>query len=99
MAARRSTGPRSDSWRRRTPVSDEYHPSEAGSNGAMGSLGRLFQFLLSTSNLWATRRRVLLTPLLAAVPLVMGGAAARAGRIDPSQTAITLPDAMKWVPW
>src|SRR5439155_772029 len=33
------------------------------------------------------------------VPLAMAGSAAQAGRIDPSQTVITLPDAMKWVPW
>src|SRR5437870_12099262 len=47
----------------------------------------------------ATRRRVLLASLLAAVPFVMAGTAAHAGRIDPSQTAITLPAALKWVPW
>src|SRR2546426_5306474 len=47
----------------------------------------------------ATRRRVLLAPLLAAVPFVMAGTAAHAGRIDPSQTAITLPAALQWVPW
>src|SRR2546422_11075633 len=47
----------------------------------------------------ATRRRVLLASLLAAVPFVMAGTAAQAGRIDPSQTAITLPPALQWGPW
>ena len=48
---------------------------------------------------WATRRRVLLASLLAAVPFVMAGTVVHAGRVDPSQTAITLPEAMKWISW
>jgi len=47
----------------------------------------------------ATRRRVLLASLLAAVPFVLAGTAAQAGKIDLSQTAITLPAALKWGPW
>jgi hypothetical protein len=35
---------------------------------------------------------------LAAVPFAMAATAAHAGKV-PSQTAITLPDAMPWVPW
>jgi len=50
-------------------------------------------------DVWATRRRVLLASLPAAVPFVMRGTAAEAGKIDPSQTAITLPNARKWIPW
>ena len=47
----------------------------------------------------ASRRWALLAPLLAAVTLAMARTAAQAGRIDPSQTAVMLPTAMKWVPW
>jgi hypothetical protein len=59
----------------------------------------LFPFLVAIPDLCATRRRILLAPLLAAVPFVMAGTAAQAGKIDPSETAVTLPDAMQWVPW
>jgi hypothetical protein len=45
-----------------------------------------------------TRRQFLLTPLFAAVPVALAGTTAYAGKIDSSQTAITLPDAIKWVP-
>lgn len=65
----------------------------------MSSLSEQLGYLLAMPDVSATRRRVLLAPLLAAVPLAMAGSSARAGGIDPSQTAITLPDAMKWVPW
>jgi hypothetical protein len=65
----------------------------------MGSLDGLSHLLLVSSEPWATRRRVLLASLLAAVPLAMGGAKAQAGKLDPSETAITLPDAIEWVPW
>jgi len=47
----------------------------------------------------STRRGLLVAPLLAALPLAMLGATARAGRIDPAETAITLPDAIKWSAW
>ncbi len=48
------------------------------------------------AELAATRRRLLLAPLLAALPLdlVSGPAAA----IDPSQTQVTLPDQFQWKP-
>jgi len=60
---------------------------------------RLFPFLVAGPDVCATRRRVILTPLLAAVPFAMAATAAQAGKIDPSQTAITLPAAVQWVPW
>jgi len=65
----------------------------------MSRFDDLLRSPLVSSDVWASRRRILLAPLLAAVPLAMAGSAAQAGRIDPSQTVITLPDAMKWVPW
>src|SRR6266436_9572534 len=47
--------------------------------------------------LGSTRRRVLLTALLAALPL--GLSAGRAEAIDPSETQVTLPDQIKWTAW
>jgi hypothetical protein len=46
-----------------------------------------------------TRRQLFFTPLFAAVPVALAGTPAYAGKIDSFQTAITLPDAIKWVPW
>jgi hypothetical protein len=48
-------------------------------------------------NLTASRRGLLLAPLLAALPasLLSGPAAA----IDPTETQVTLPDQFKWKPW
>jgi hypothetical protein len=65
----------------------------------MDVYGDLFSFLVASPDACATRRRVLLAPLLAAVPFAMAATAAQAGTIDPSQTAITLPAAVQWVPW
>ena len=45
----------------------------------------------------STRRRVLLTSLLAALPL--GLSAGRAEAINPSETQVTLPDQIKWTAW
>jgi hypothetical protein len=45
----------------------------------------------------ATRRRILLAPLLAALPL--GLSAGRADALNPSETQVTLPDAIKWTAW
>jgi hypothetical protein len=45
----------------------------------------------------ASRRWILLAPLLAAVPL--GLSAERAEALNPSETQITLPDQIKWTAW
>jgi len=45
----------------------------------------------------ATRRRVLLASLFAALPL--GLSAGRAEAVNPSETQVTLPDAIKWTAW
>ena len=45
----------------------------------------------------ATRRRILLAPLLAALPL--GLVAGRAEAINPSETQVTLSDQIKWTAW
>jgi hypothetical protein len=44
----------------------------------------------------STRRSLLIAPLLAALPTSLSSDLARASKIDPAQTAITLPDAIKW---
>jgi hypothetical protein len=49
------------------------------------------------TELSATRRRVLLAPLLAALPL--GLSAGRAEALDPSETQVTRPDEIKWTAW
>jgi len=64
----------------------------------MGNFDELLSFLPRGSDVSASRRGVLLAPLVAAVTLAMARTAAQAGRIDPTQTIIILPDAMKWVP-
>ena len=45
----------------------------------------------------ATRRGLLLAPLLAALPAALLTDSAHA--VDPTQTQITLPDQMQWKPW
>ena len=47
--------------------------------------------------LGSTRRRVLLTSLLAALPLGLSAGSAEA--INPSETQVTLPDQIKWTAW
>jgi hypothetical protein len=47
----------------------------------------------------ATRRRLMLAPFLAALPLALSGTAALASPINPSQTQVTLPDAINWSGW
>jgi hypothetical protein len=47
--------------------------------------------------LGSTRRRVLLTSLLAALPLTLS--AGRVEAINPSETQVTLPDQIKWTAW
>jgi hypothetical protein len=46
-----------------------------------------------------TRRALLFAPLLAALPLALSGTAALAGTINPSETQVTLPGAIKWSGW
>jgi hypothetical protein len=48
-------------------------------------------------DLAATRRGLMLAPLLAALPAALFPDPARA--IDPNQTQVTLPDQMQWKPW
>ena len=42
---------------------------------------------------------ILLVPLLSAVPLALSDTAVLAGRINPSETQVTLPNAIKWGGW
>jgi hypothetical protein len=49
------------------------------------------------NDLAATRRGLLLAPLLAALPAALLPDPAHA--IDPNQTQVTLPDQMQWKPW
>jgi hypothetical protein len=55
--------------------------------------------LAGTHDLHPTRRAVVLAPAFAALSLVLSGTRAPAGILNPSQTAITLPDAVQWTPW
>ncbi len=47
--------------------------------------------LTADHDICSTRRDLLIAPLLAALPLAMLGAPARAGQINPAETKITLP--------
>jgi hypothetical protein len=47
----------------------------------------------------STRRMLLLMPLIAGLSQALKTRAAHAGTIDPSETAVTLPDAIKFIPW
>jgi hypothetical protein len=46
-----------------------------------------------------TRRSALVAPFLAALPLMLLDATARAGQLDPAETAITPSDSIKWSAW
>ena len=67
----------------------------SGTEGLHRSLSRLVAADHDTAS---TRRMVLLAPLLASLPFALSGKRAQAGNIDLSQTAVTLPDAIKFVP-
>jgi hypothetical protein len=56
-------------------------------------------FFLAEHEVCSTRRGLVLAPLLAALPLVLCGTASLAGSINPSETQVTLPDAIKWSGW
>jgi hypothetical protein len=47
----------------------------------------------------STRRTVLLSSLLAALPLGLSAGRAQAAKINPSETQVTLPDEIKWTAW
>ena len=47
----------------------------------------------------ATRRTLLLATLAAGLPLGASSRIAQASKLDPAQTMITFPDAIKFVPW
>jgi hypothetical protein len=55
--------------------------------------------LAADAGIEGTRRMLVLAPLIASLPLVLKTNAAQAGTIDPSETTVTLPDAMEFVPW
>jgi hypothetical protein len=52
---------------------------------------------LSLGDFEPTRRNLVLAPLLGALPLLV--TAAHAGKINPSETSITFPDAIEWSSW
>lgn len=55
---------------------------------------------LATNNVDAISRRALvLAPIFGGLALSLGVNSAEAGVIDPSETAVTLPDAIRFVPW
>jgi hypothetical protein len=67
-----------------------------------GKIVNLARMLTSATDgelddLAATRRGLMLAPLLAALPAALFPDPARA--IDPNQTQVTLPDQMQWKPW
>jgi hypothetical protein len=67
-----------------------------------GRLEHLARTLASASDaklhdIAATRRGLVLAPLLAALPAALFADLAHA--VDPAQTQITLPDQMQWKPW
>jgi hypothetical protein len=51
------------------------------------------------SDACSSRRALLAASLLAFLPPVLRGAGAHAGQIDPAETAIRLPDAIRWSDW
>jgi hypothetical protein len=53
--------------------------------------------LAADINVTATRRALLLAPLIASFPLAVSATTAQASRLDPAQTAITLRDAISFV--
>jgi hypothetical protein len=55
--------------------------------------------LAGDADVAATRRRLLLAALAAGFPLAASSGIAKAGKLDPAETIITLPDAIRFVPW
>ena len=55
---------------------------------------------LATNNADAiSRRMLLLAPIFGSLAVALGVNSAEASMIDPSETAVTLPDAIRFVPW
>jgi len=54
---------------------------------------------LQHHDICATRRDLFIAPLLAVLPLAALSRQARASKIDPSETAITLPGSIRWGAW
>src|SRR5260370_1278427 len=50
-------------------------------------------------DLLATRPLALLAPLFAGLPLAASSSAAKASKLDPAETIIALPDAIRFIPW
>ena len=61
----------------------------------MHLVDEVFAGLVACRDACATRRQLLLAPL----PLAVLATAAQASKINPSETAITLPDEIRWVAW
>jgi len=57
------------------------------------------EICLADHEICSTRRGLLVAPLLAALSLALSDEAAIAGTINPSETQITLPGAIKWDDW
>jgi hypothetical protein len=65
----------------------------------MHFLDDFFSRLDANHDNFLTRRALLLGSLFAGVALAMPETITQAAKIDPSETAITLPDEMKWEAW
>jgi len=61
----------------------------------MHLVDEVFAGLVACRDACATRRQLLLAPL----PLAVLATAAQASKINPSETAITLPNEISWVAW
>jgi len=59
----------------------------------------VFAGLVACRDACATRRQLLLAPLLSALPLAVLATAVQASKINPSETRITLPNEISWVAW
>ena len=61
--------------------------------------GGLASVLAADHPICSTRRGLLIAPFLAALPLAMLDASVQAAEINPAETAITPPNAIKWSDW
>jgi hypothetical protein len=55
--------------------------------------------LTADHDIIATRRTLLLAALVAGLPLTASSGAAKASRLNPDETIVTLPDAIRFVAW